>query len=544
MASSAVAAGAASSVGGSSGRMGSNRTLRERAAVRVERDRVGFRRARVTVHAVKGSTVGPLLISVALVAAGCSSTDGESSSSSSVPPAPTASAPDVSISTPAPDPTPSPTTTPGTAATASESALLVQRFDTDRGGVSYVLVGPDGSDLATLTAPEGLGEELTVSGITQAAGAATAMVETPAGLATFDAATLELASFLPGAGVEWRDPDGRFLVVTVDGLLEVVDGLTLSRHPLGVDGSLGSVGVAGDRVALTVIGEDDFGAVLVDAATGAVTSRSDGDRTSSLPFDDAGEQLVVSRTGDRGGPRITQIAVSLSASPDAQAVWYESELGPTAAWADDTLVVAEVTGGRVLLVSEGEAVEIGTLPGDGGPALFGDPEAPGVLVVHRGEDTTSWYHVDPQVGSLTPLPELDGMDLSATVTSDAGLLVLDDAVDGSDRSVGRAVAVQPGDGAITELFTATDREVLVGAALSPILVALIGSDDLPLQLFDVASGDMIAIDDGAFARLSPDPTMAAVAIGPGRTRSAALVDLTSGAVEPLTDGQPVGWLQR
>ena len=422
--------------------------------------------------------------------------------------------------------------------------LLVQRFATDGGGVSYVLVGPDGGDLATLTASEGLGEELSVSGITQATGSDVALVETPEGLATLDAATLELDSYLPGAEVEWRDPDGRFLVVRADGLLEVVDGGTLTRHALDSAGQVGSASAAGDRVAITLIGEDGVVAVVVDAVTGTVTPLHEDDRTTGLPFDDAGDQLVVTRTDGPGSLRVRQLVVSSSASPSSQTVWYESELGPTAAWADDTLVVAEANGGRVLLVSDGETVEIGTLAGDGGPALFGDPEHPGVLVRHQVEDTTSWYHVDPEAGTLTPLPELDGMDISATVTSRDGIVVLDDSIGSSDRSAGRIVAVRPADGAVTELFTAPVREVLAGGALSPTLVALGPSEELPLQLVDVSTGDAIAIDDAAFVRLSSDPTLAAAAIGPARTRRAALVDLISGAVEPLTEGQPVGWLQR
>ena len=63
--------------------------------------------------------------------------------------------------------------------------------------------------------------------------------------------------------------------------------------------------------------------------------------------------------------------------------------------------------------------------------------------------------------------------------------MLDDGIGSSDRSASRIVAVQPADGAITELFTAADREVLAGGALSPTLVALGPSDELPLQLVDV-----------------------------------------------------------
>lgn len=436
-------------------------------------------------------------------------------------------------------------TAPPDAVASSPNVLVVQRFDPgEASNVSYVVVAQDGSELATLSPPAEFGERLAIAAIHQAPGTTLALVEAGDGLATLDTETLQLGTYLIGADVEWRDSKARFLIVSVDQHLEVVDLKTLTRHDIGSAERFLSAVPVGDRLVVAAVADDELVTVIVDGAADSVDVL-DSVSMSGWSFDDSGEQLLARRSPLRSDRSATEFLVSPASEPTTQHAWYvSSDRAPRAVWGDDSLVVAEASDGRVLVVTAESAVEIGVLPGDGLANMIGDPTSAGVLIQHGNDSRSSWHHVDPVTGTLTELPGLEGLSWSVTVASGPGLVVLDDAVSGADRQVGRVVAVRVRDGSVTELASTPDRRIVRGGALSEDVVVMGLGDDVPLEIFDLESGETISLDAAVLASLSPNPDVAAIEFGSVRSPTTSLLDLPTGALRDLTEGHVVAWLQR
>ncbi len=456
---------------------------------------------------------------------------------------------DTSTSTIAPSPTTSHATTapvvtaPSTVA-SSRHVLVVQRFDPDEASnVSYVVVAQDGSDLGTLSPPADFDGRWAIRAIHQAPGATLALVETGDSVVTLDIETLQLETYLTGAEVEWRDAEGRFLIVSTDQHFEVIDLRTLTRHDLGSFERFLSAVSAGDRLVVTTTENDELVTVIVDVAAGGV-DELDSLTGMGWSYDDSGAQLLARNSPSVTDRNTTELLVSPASEPTSQRVWYTSDRAPRAVWGDDSLVVAEASGGRVSVVTAESTVDIGALPGDRLGSMFADPTSAGVLIEHGADALSSWYHVDPVSATLTELPELEGLGLSTTVASRPGLVIVDDAVSGSDREAGRVVAVHVRDGSLTELVSTPDRSIVSGGALSDELVVIGLGDDQPLQIFDLESGETITLDGAVFARADPDAAVAAVEFGSARSSTTSLLDLSTGVLRDLTAGHAIAWLQR
>lgn len=495
------------------------------------------------------------LVGAVTMAAGCSSADTSSStdvasaSTSAVVASPVTTVSSLTSTVASAPTTSQPRTTPSATAPPDDFAssplvLVVQRFDPDdASNVSYVVVAQDGRDLATLSPPADFDGQLAIRAIHQAPGATLALVEIGDRLATLDAETLQLETYLIGADVEWHDPEARFLIVSIDQHFEVIDVKTLTRHDIGSFERFLSAVPAGDRLVVTTIENDELVTVIVDVAADSVDVL-DSLTGSGWSYDDSGAQLLARNSPTLTNRNASEFLVSPASEPTTQTAWFTSDRAPRAVWGDDSLVVAEASGGRVFVVTAESAVDIGVLPGDRLGSMFGDPTSAGVLIEHGVDALPSWYHIDPVSATLTELPELGGLSLSATVASRPGLVVLDDAVSSSDREAGRVVAVRVRDGSVTELVSTPDRSIVSGGALSDELVVVGLGDDQPLQIFDLESGETISLDGAVFARPSPDAALAAIELGSARSRTVSLLDLSTGALRELTEGHVIAWLQR
>lgn len=333
------------------------------------------------------------------------------------------------------------------------------------------------------------------------------------------------------------------LIVSIDQHFEVIDLRTFTRHDIGSFERFLSAVPAGDRLVVTVTENDELVTVIVDVAAGSV-NELDSLIGTGWSYDDSGAQLLA-RSSPSVTDRITaELLVSPASEPASQRVWYTSDRAPRAVWGDDSLVVAEASGGRVSVVTAESTVDIGVLPGDRLGSMLADPTSAGVLIEHGTDALSSWYHVDPVSATLTELPELEGLGLSATVASRPGLVIVDDAVAGSDREAGRVVAVHVRDGSVTVLVSTPDRSIVSGGALTDELVVVGLGDDQPLQIFDLASGETITLDGAVFARADPDAALAAVEFGSPRSSTTSLLDLSTGVLRDLTAGHVIAWLQR
>lgn len=100
------------------------------------------------------------------------------------------------------------------------------------------------------------------------------------------------------------------------------------------------------------------------------------------------------------------------------------------------------------------------------------------------------------------------------------------------------------DGSVTELASTPDRRIVRGGALSEDVVVMGLGDDVPLEIFDLESGETISLDGAVLASLSPNPDVAAIEFGSVRSPTTSLLDLPTGALRDLTEGHVVAWLQR
>ena len=251
------------------------------------------------------------------------------------------------------------------AAVSAPQVLMVERFDPDDvGNVSYVVVAQDGSELAVLSPPTDFDGRLTISAIHQAPGATLALVEAGDRLATLDAETLQLETYMTGAEVEWRDLDARFVIVSTDRRhLEVIDLTTLTRHDIGSFERFLSAVSSGDRLLVTAIDNDRVVTVILDVAADSI-GVLDGMTGSDWSLDDSGELLLTRNVSAVTDGKASEFVVSPASKPATQDVWYTSDRAPRAVWGDDSIVVVEGSGGGVFVVTAESAVDIGVLPGD------------------------------------------------------------------------------------------------------------------------------------------------------------------------------------
>jgi len=422
--------------------------------------------------------------------------------------------------------------------------LVVQRIDPESLDTTFAVVDQHGAKLGILTPPPEVAE-LDVITIHQPPDTEHAVIETAQGLFTMDVATFELKLFLGGGVVNWRDPNSRFLVMTAAAAVEVVDLVMLERYVVGSDQErFGAIGSNGEQVALTTLGTDFFGKYLVDAGAGVVTELAEGGAIAEVPFDDLGNHLLVIRSTQLGDGRLTELLVSPAANPRQQVAWYTSDLQPSGVWGTDQLVVVERAGGAVLLVTADSTHQISNLPEVGTPVLFGDPTSGAVLINFLAGGTSRWFHVDSAAASMRELPELGGLRFSSTVGSTSEVLVLDDSLGNGDFKAARTVAVRIADGHTMELASSQERRLVSGGALSSTFVMVGLGHEVPLEVINLDTGERLTLDGGVFAQLDPDSGLLAVAFGRAPERTTSLVDLATGEIRHLTEGNPLAWLQR